>query len=223
MATGFNDDLDSVMKIIIALLFIVLSFTSANAAWTINSVENPRTINGVYYPDGVNGVADGYAETEDDAYAETNQNDDAYLYAGGQAQSFTSGGGRVSKVTFYLKKTGSPTGNAYAKIYAHSGTYGTSSIPTGSALGTSGALDVSTLDTSYANIDLTFTGANRVILTDGTYYVVTLEFAGGDADNRVNIGQDTTSSSHDGNDAYTDDPWTPEADNDLCFYVYVIR
>ena len=158
----------------------------------------------------------------DDSYAETNQSDDALLYAGAQYQSFTSGGGTLDSVKFYLKKVGSPTGNVYAKIYAHDGTYGVSSVPTGSALATSDALSAASLTTSYVLTTLSFTGANRIELENSTYYVVVLEFSGGDVSNYVGVGQDTSSSSHGGNDGYSDDPWTPEADNDLCFYVYTV-
>ncbi len=207
---------------IFILLFLLV--TPAWAGWSINGVTNPRSVDGVYYPESVNGVANDYSETQDDVYAETNQDDSGGVWGGGQAQSFTSGGGRLSKVTWYLKKIGSPSGNLYAKVYAHSGTYGTSSVPTGTALATSGAVDVTTLGADFANVDFTFTGANRAILNKDTYYVVTVELAGNDVDNNAQVGQDSSSSSHDGNDAYDHTgSWTAEAENDLCFYVYVMR
>ena len=55
----------------------------------------------------------------------------------GTGQSFTGNGGTLDSCVFELGKSGSPTGNAVAKIYNHTGTYGTSSKPTGAALATS--------------------------------------------------------------------------------------
>lgn len=51
----------------------------------------------------------------------------------GQGQSFTVGANAVYGVRVFtqLKKVGSPTGNIIAKLYLHSGTYGTSSVPLG--------------------------------------------------------------------------------------------
>ena len=86
-----------------------------------------------------------------DSYSESN-----YVTAGygmsplgyGVGQSFTGDGKTLSSVKFYARKVGSPTGNIYAKIFAHSGTYGTSSVPTGTELAVSGAVDVTTISTS---------------------------------------------------------------------------
>ena len=51
----------------------------------------------------------------------------------------------LSSVQFYIRKTLSPTGNAVAVLYAHTGTFGTSSAPTGAALATSDEVDVPSL------------------------------------------------------------------------------
>ena len=84
--------------------------------------------------------------TAQDWHTEGHYNALADIYAGGNpavGQSFTGNGLILNSAEFYLKKKGSPTGNAVVKIYAHSGTYGTSSVPTGSALATSDNFDVS--------------------------------------------------------------------------------
>ena len=51
----------------------------------------------------------------------------------GQAQSFAVGANAMylTRVFAQLKKTGAPTGNIVAKLYLHSGAYGTSSVPLG--------------------------------------------------------------------------------------------
>ena len=84
-------------------------------------------------------------------------------------QSFSvSVGGTLNSCAFYLFQDGSPTGYCYAKIYAHSGTYGTSSLPTGDALAVSDAVDVSTLDINGALKTFTFSGGNKITLSDST-------------------------------------------------------
>jgi hypothetical protein len=165
-----------------------------------------------------------------DSYSESNRSFDQILtgteFAGGRpnwGQSFTGNGAVLDKATFYLKKVGSPTGNATAIIYAHSGTFGTSSVGTGSALATSATLDVSTLTTSYALKDFTFSGGNKITLTNGTNYVVVVNYAGGDGfSNYVHVGVDNSSSSHGGNQVERTGAgvWTANSSNDACFYVY---
>lgn len=137
-----------------------------------------------------------------DTYATSNRDGDWGLLAGvriGTGQSFVGTGEIISNAQFLLSKTGSPTGNATAKIYAHSGTYGTSSIPTGSALATSDNFDISTLNTTPTLETLSFSGANQITLTNGTNYVLTIEWNGGDASNLLSVGRDTSSPTHGGN------------------------
>lgn len=138
-------------------------------------------------------------------------------------QSITGNGGILDSAIFYLRKVGSPTGNAYAKIYAHDGTFGTSSIPTGTALATSDEYGVSNLTTSYQLITFTFSGANKITLTDETKYVVTIEYDNGTyLVDYIRVGLDETSPTHGGNlSGYsTEEGWLPSGSWDLCFYVY---
>jgi hypothetical protein len=139
------------------------------------------------------------------------------------SQSFASGdGGTLDSAKFYLSKTGSPTGNAYARIYAHTGTYGTSSLPTGSVLATSDALNVASLTTSRVLTTLSFSGANRISLTASTYYCVTFYYANGSAwSTAALIGKDSSSPSHAGNVGEYRSSWTAANDQDLLFYLYV--
>ena len=105
------------------------------------------------------------------------------------AQSFTGQWGKLYQAKFYIKKAGSggsPTGNATAKLYAHSGTYGTSSVPTGAALATSAVRDVSEFNTSYQIETFTFT--DEYELSDDVYYCISVEYGDGDSSNRVDVG-----------------------------------
>lgn len=168
------------------------------------------------------------AETLIDSYSESNYSYDMdafgtvssgswYQYG----QSFTASALPISSCKFYLRKVGSPTGNATAKLYAHTGTFGTDGKPTGSVLATSGNLDVTTLSTSYALI--TFTFASPYTPTNGTKYVIVLSWDGGtnDANNDIQLGADFTSPSHGGNySRYVSSAWTGLNNIDICFYVY---
>lgn len=134
-------------------------------------------------------------------------------------QSFTGNGGKLSSVGFYLKKYNSPTGSAVAKIYAHTGTFGVSSKPTGTALAISDVLDTSTLSSSTTLTPLVFSGANKITLTAGTNYVVTFECSEA-SPNGVYIQEKYTPTTHPGNYSYLSGIWTPSADYDLDFHVY---
>jgi hypothetical protein len=137
-----------------------------------------------------------------DSYSESNADISQALNSGGttgMGQAFTGTGAKIGSAKWYLKKTGSPTGNATASIYASTGTFGTSAKPTGAALATSDNFDVSTLTTSSVLTTFSFTGANRISPTNGTKYIVTIEYSGGDSSNHVDAGYDQTSPTHGGN------------------------
>ena len=70
-------------------------------------------------------IVDSYSESNYDVHVSST----TYPYWG---QSFAcSSDFPIDSVKFYLSKNGSPTGSAYVTIYPHTGTYGTSSYPTG--------------------------------------------------------------------------------------------
>jgi len=136
------------------------------------------------------------------------------------AQSFTGDGTILKSVKWYLKDSGSAVGNIYAKIYAHSGTYGTSSVPTGSVLATSDAIDASTLSSSYELIEFNFSGGEQITLTNGTYYCVSIEHTGQDPwEGIIYVGGDSTSPTHSGNMSEYGTQWSPSSSDDFCFYV----
>lgn len=143
-----------------------------------------------------NTIAEYDASNEDGTYS---------LYTGADlklGESFAVTTSRVlSTAKFRLSKEGSPTGTICAKIYAHSGTYGTSSVPTGSALATSANVDVATLTASSAWVDFAFTGADAITLSASTNYCIALEFTStsSNASNYVKVGLDATSPGYGGN------------------------
>jgi len=127
----------------------------------------------------------------------------------------------LDSAKFYIKKVNSPTGSCYARVYAMAGVYGSTSIPTGSALAVSDAVDVASLGTSYALVEFAFSGANRIALSATVKYFVCFEFAGGDGSNYAHIAPDTTSPTHPGNNCWkAGGGWTAVGSQDLPFYVY---
>lgn len=163
------------------------------------------------------------SDSVNDTYAASNADATTSLYSGTKVrygQSFTATfSGLLESMQFTLSKFGAPTGNATAKIYAHSGVLGTSSVPTGGALATSDNFDVSTLATSGALTTLTFSGANRYAIVAGTNYCIELLYSGGDATNYIKIGTDTSTPTHVGNAFYYDGSYTAVAGTDTPFVV----
>jgi len=113
-------------------------------------------------------------------------------------------------------KSGNPTGNMTAVIYAHSGTYGGYSEPTGAALATSGNVDVSTLSTGEAKI--TFIFSSGYILEPDTHYCVSFEYNGGNGANYVRLVMNNAGG-HGGNSGkYQSGAWSSNT-HDLSFGV----
>lgn len=148
------------------------------------------------------------------------------------AQSFTGVNGLFSKITVELRKTGSPTGNLTAKLYDHTGTYGTTGTPTGTALATSDALSVSTISTTSTQYTITFSGANQYQMTDGTYYWISLEYSGGSTTNKIGVVMDISSPTASGRAAYYNGTSWTFTDNgngtsgttdDMCYFIYALQ
>ena len=161
-----------------------------------------------------------------DSYSETNQSTNANLYVGATiriGQSFTCSSSSVlQSCKFYLRRYGTSTGNVTTKIYAHSGTYGTSSVPTGAALATSDNVDITTIATgSYNLVTFTFSGANQISLTASTYYCVEILYndASSDGANLLGVAFDASSPTHSGNYFIYTSSYASNNSNDTCFYV----
>lgn len=202
------------------------NFISCNNGIKLTS-SGTYTFSNIKFSGNTFDVDANFTATTADSYSETNQDTTTSLQdtvganISGAGQSFTGNGGTLSSCRFYLKKTGSPTGTAVAKVYAHSGTFGTSSIPTGTALATSQTLTVSSLTTSYALTEFKFKGSNNITLTNATKYIVTIEYSSGSSGNTVDVGKDTSSPSHGGNGStFASSAWTASSTTDYCFYLY---
>lgn len=171
-------------------------------------------------------LLDSYSETNQDSNERVGPENPGDARYEKYAQSFTPGAATLDSCKFTLLKIGTVTGNAVAKLYAHSGTFGTSSVPTGVALATSDNFDVSVVTGSYVLYTFNFSGANRVAMAAATKYCISIEFNNmGDASNFIAAGSDQSSMTHAGNmSRIVSGTWTVGSDGnidtDLCFYVY---
>jgi hypothetical protein len=134
----------------------------------------------------------------------------------GQGFSVGANGKLLSRVHVRLKKVGSATGNLVAKLYAHTGTFGSAGTATGSALATSVNIDVSKLTTSYAETEIGFD--TQYFMTASTNYFISIEYTG-TATDYVHVEGDSTGT-HAGNLATYAGSWTAQAAEDLNFKIF---
>ena len=159
------------------------------------------------------------------SYSEANFNNAIGSYDSGAvvsdaAQNFLGNGDLLDSCKFYLKKSGSPTGNATAKLFAMTGDFAAETgKPTGSALATSTTvLDISTLTTSYQLI--TFEFDNTYTLANGTYYCIVIDWPNGDVSNYVLAGDNASNVSGKGNESKNEGGWSARNTRVMIFYVY---
>lgn len=135
-------------------------------------------------------------------------------------ESFMGSDIMLTEILLSGYKSGSPTGNMYLEIYAHTGTYGTDGKPTGSALATSSNVNVAALTGAYTTMTFSFTGSNQIHLATGTNYVFVVRYAGASGSNYV-VVDGNIPSTYAGNFSYKESgDWTVSgASIDLNFYV----
>ena len=166
-----------------------------------------------YYADKSRVLADSYSETYLSDELDVTMWDPT-------GQTFTAGAaGMLDSCQFLLRRVGAVTGDIYAKLWAHSGTFGVNGLPTGTALATSAAVEVSTISESWSLV--TFTFDNTVPLVAGTPYVITVEYPTG-VDGTLYVGLDWDGTIlHAGTGIYTDGTGWNVGTADVPFYVYV--
>ncbi|MHC1728059.1 MAG: hypothetical protein AB9866_18995 [Syntrophobacteraceae bacterium] len=133
-------------------------------------------------------------------------------------QSFLGKYGYLNSTTWYLAKSVNGTGTIVAKLYAHSGTFGSSSLPTGDPIAISDPIDISSLSIDYSLVTFYFPG---VVLIQDINYVMVLEYTIGAESSNVKVGLDTTTSGHAGNGMKYSGSWSEYPNYDFCFYVYI--
>ena len=160
-----------------------------------------------------------FALTTVDSYATSNSDgsvwNQTYGGVGIAGQSFTGTAGRLAQAQFYLSRVGETPGYAEARLYAHSGTFGTSSAPTGGALATSAPVDVTALSTAASLVSFDFDGAFTLVA--GTKYVIAVSYAGGASAHYIKVHGDGSAPSHAGNAYFNSGA---SATQDFVFFVY---
>jgi hypothetical protein len=132
-----------------------------------------------------------------------------------------------------VRAYGSEGGTCVAKLYAHSGTYGTDGVPTGSALATSDTVSLSSvpslgggwegalttwLSTADESSTTSFTFSTPYELQAGTKYFVTVEYT---VDNYLLVVMDGSSPTASGNYAYWNgSSWVSGTADEIIFYLY---
>lgn len=221
---------------------VVFKYNRILNQWTIRTYPNEFKIFAQYLSNSVNTIVggaddgsvyridksstyfDSAGSTSVDSYGESNQSvnstdirSDSITQIG---QSFTGTNSYLSSAKFYLKLLGTITGTLTAKLYAHTGTFGTSSVPTGSVLATSNAFNVAALTTNYQLIQFVFPSQYK--MDASTKYCIVLDATGvtGDGSNYVIAGMDSTSPTHTGNRfSQSGGNYTADSTRDYCFYV----
>ena len=152
---------------------------------------------------------------------------DGYLRADinprrGQSFKLTQGA-LITSVKFRLSKVNSPTGNLTAEIWAHSGTFGSGAVPTGSALAVStNSIDVSTLPTdASASVlsELTFTP--YAIAANVPYFLIAAHTPSSPNFAELHGHNVGGGSAHAGNGVqFISGNWVASASTDFDFYLY---
>jgi hypothetical protein len=127
----------------------------------------------------------------------------------------------LQRCAFLLRRSGLLTGNVVAKVYAHQGAWGSTGKPDGAALAVSDPIAATSIPSTTSLVSFVFTGANHITLTEGSYYVLTLEFTGGSLGNVLELSTDSSSPTHAGN--YCSNylgTWSTQSSRDACFYIY---
>lgn len=149
----------------------------------------------------------------EDNYGEENVDGAITVPGGGRiGQSFTSSGGTVFNVMFYVSGYAADGGDMHVELYEHTGAYGTTGLPSGPPLAVS----------RYAVLPVMegwveFPMPPDIRLTSGSRYVAVLVFES-DPAYSVFVGTDGSAPTHPGNLSVFDGAsWVASADRDAIF------
>ena len=164
---------------------------------------------------GGNEIAvDSYSDANFSHYVRINGTTDGY------GQSLTGVAGDLINAKFKIARVGTLSGNIVAKLYAHSGTFGTSSVPTGAALATSDNIDVSTINTYYTSVTFIFSAGNQYTMSAATKYVIAIEYSSASSTNYLKVATDASSPTHGGNrSTWNGSSWSAVSSSDMIFAV----
>jgi hypothetical protein len=134
----------------------------------------------------------------------------------------SDGNYKLTKATFCLRRTGSPTGYAHVALYVMNGTFGVDGKPIGSALATSDDFDVSTLTTSYTWYNFTFSSAQQYVMQAEEFYCIVYQNPSSGFFNSTNfvLAGMNTDPTYEGNRIGYVNEWVGDNAFDSSFYVY---
>ena len=132
-------------------------------------------------------------------------------------QSFLGNGAKLTRVGFWMNKSGTPDGTVVAHLYAHSGTFGTSGLPSTLLASSTTLLQSVDLPTTAGWVYFDFDGT--VTLTNGTPYCIAAATTC-TVSNAVLMGIDNSTPTHAGGYVWFDTSWHVVAGQDLLFEAY---
>ncbi len=148
-------------------------------------------------------------------YADTNCDASQLVGQAFQVQNTST----LDHATIRMKTNGTPTGNFHLLIYAMSGAYGSTAVPTGSILATSDNISAGSLTGTYATATVNFSGANRIAMTVGQNYVLTCDYANTSWPNAI-LFENKTPSFAGGNQSYFSGSWAYLSAYDMAFQLW---
>lgn len=190
------------------------SFTTATPSLEFTGTDLASTNSLTYEID----IVSDYGEVT--SYGTENYTTYQFMQSGfstGFAQSFTGDGKNLYNCSFYIYQTATLINSLYARLYAHSGTYGTSGVPTGSVLAES-SIPVDIITNIAPGQVYTFDFDGTYELINGTNYFIAIEYT--EASGNIRCNTDFSSPSHSGNMARrVSGTWSVLSTDDLIFYV----
>lgn len=150
------------------------------------------------------------AATVIDQYSTSNDSHVLRGSAPAWAQSFTGNGMAVGQASFSLKRTGSLTGNVYAKLYSISNGLPATLLATSNPIA-AGTIPSSAYTTIYFNFSTLYT------VNANTEYVISCEYNGGSSSTYLEIAFDH--SSPNGDFSETTSGWVAHSGQEVCFGV----
>jgi hypothetical protein len=135
-----------------------------------------------------------------DSYSEFNQDGNLDIDGNltfGVSQGFIGNDRTLDIAKWNLQKVSNPTGYAYAKLYATTGTWGVDLMPIGDPLATSDPVDISTLSADRYQL-ISFHFSTPYTPLTGTHYCLSFEYTPV-VGNYVLVGNDVTSPTAPGN------------------------
>ena len=158
-----------------------------NNSYAVNYISSSTTIGSVA------GIS-GYAEANADQYNYVSAGDNIAI-----GQSFRATGNILTEATFYARVNGTPPGDCIAALYGHTGTFGTTGLPSGSILAQSNPVAASSFPgTPGGPVTFTFTGANQYTLVSGSVYVIALYYNSGSTTNHLGVEVQIAGGTHPG-------------------------